>query len=784
MAHEMSETQALGGALSSRIATLGRQSAELGRFLKDDRCTRYFLLFLAVLNLSYVVSFLTWEQHGTFHSLYAGAFLLPAMMLAFQHRLREIADAAERRFWNLATVALAFWWVAALVYVVVPDAWWGMTADLITDCLYVLFYFSIFLAVRNRPNPAEALQVKLVRRLDSLGALVLVFGLLIYFVLVPSVFNHDEYETWLPSLYLYVALDVALFWQLAALSRRSASARWRSLYGALSVAFLLFAVTDLLECLTYAGILDWKPGAKTDLLWNAPILALVLAARLRHRECPAAPETSSLDGTWNHGTVGSGSLLLVAAFSFPMIHFSFYLLGLLDGATREPREVVVLTCLVVVGALAIAEDKVLRRLSAEVDAQRRHTEQLRMEKEVAERANDAKSEFLANMSHEIRTPMTGVLGVSDLLAGSHLSPPYDNYVRLLQSSAGSLLRIIDDILDFSKIEAGELTLESTPFSLRDALNPVLEIQSQAAAAKGIELRLTVSEELPDLVLGDPLRLRQVVLNLVANAVKFTAEGHVSIKVGPEGPSKRPAMIRFAVADTGIGIPPEALPRLFTPFSQADSSTTRKFGGTGLGLAICKRLVEAMGGRIGVESTPGPGSTFWFVIPLEPAEVRGAPVGAASADGPSALTGRRILLAEDNTINQLVATRQLQSLGYEVEVVGNGADALRALEEEDFDLILMDCQMPGIDGLETTRRIRSREPGDEHVPIIAVTAHAMPQDRDRCLAAGMDDYLAKPYVAQELASALRRWLSNAPRRAVNRPRGPTSPRGAGRRPPAA
>ncbi|HEX9734408.1 MAG TPA: ATP-binding protein, partial [Thermoanaerobaculia bacterium] len=411
------------------------------------------------------------------------------------------------------------------------------------------------------------------------------------------------------------------------------------------------------------------------------------------------------------------------------------------------------------------------------------TERIRAQQAI-EDANRAKSEFLANMSHELRTPVNGVLGAAKLLDKMELAAPAREYVDIIDSSSDSMLHLIDDILDFSKIEAGELTLESTPFSLRDALNPVLEIQSQAAAAKGIELRLTVSEELPDLVLGDPLRLRQVVLNLVANAVKFTAEGHVSIKVGPEGPSKRPAMIRFAVADTGIGIPPEALPRLFTPFSQADSSTTRKFGGTGLGLAICKRLVEAMGGRIGVESTPGPGSTFWFVIPLEPAEVRGAPVGAASADGPSALTGRRILLAEDNTINQLVATRQLQSLGYEVEVVGNGADALRALEEEDFDLILMDCQMPGIDGLETTRRIRSREPGDEHVPIIAVTAHAMPQDRDRCLAAGMDDYLAKPYVAQELASALRRWLSNAPRRAVNRPRGPTSPRGAGRRPPAA
>jgi PAS domain S-box-containing protein len=410
---------------------------------------------------------------------------------------------------------------------------------------------------------------------------------------------------------------------------------------------------------------------------------------------------------------------------------------------------------------------------ADVTAEARAEAAVSEARDHANEASQLKSDFLANMSHEIRTPMNGVIGMTDLLLETDLDATQRDYAQTVRTSGEALLAILNDILDFSKVEAGKLEIENIEFNLRTLVDDVVDLLAGPAQTKGLELAAVIEGSVPAVLSGDPGRVRQVLINLVGNAIKFTRTGEIVVRIAETEVVGTDAFVRFEVSDTGDGIEADKLAQIFQPFVQADTSTSRKYGGTGLGLAISGHLIELMGGDCGVTSRPGAGSDFWFTIPVQtdgeqmsddPVSpnadivdvsapiVDDRSVSRSAKPGPSGL----ILLAEDNPVNQRVAAAMLEHLGFRVDVVADGAEAVKAATLTSFRAILMDCQMPVLDGYEATSEIRRLEGTSPRTPIIAVTASAMKSDQQRCLAAGMDDYLPKPLSLKSLAAMLDRW----------------------------
>jgi signal transduction histidine kinase/CHASE3 domain sensor protein/ActR/RegA family two-component response regulator len=445
------------------------------------------------------------------------------------------------------------------------------------------------------------------------------------------------------------------------------------------------------------------------------------------------------------------------------LHYGGRPIGVLKNYSATPNHFEELTfgalnLLMGLASAALGQAREFEEKSAAIGALEKAKAELTVSRDQAQQATEAKSRFLANMSHEVRTPLNGILGMTSLLLDRPLEAEAREYASSIKMSGEALLALVNDILDFSKIEAGRLELEHVDFDLFSTLQDIAKTFTHVARQKNLSLTLETDPKLPHLVNGDPGRIRQILLNLIGNAIKFTPKGSIHIKLTCLNPED--VRLRFDVRDTGIGIDAATIKTLFREFSQADVSTTRRYGGTGLGLSICKKLVELMGGEVGVESEVGQGSNFWFTLQLALARAQKLK-SESEAIIELATDGRpwRVLVGEDNQVNQIIIAKMLERLGVRCDVAGNGKEVIEAVQMRPYDLILMDCHMPEMDGYEATSFIReSKSIANNRIPIIAMTANALKGDREKTLAAGMDDYLSKPLDIKKVRSVLAKWLT--------------------------
>jgi len=630
-------------------------------------------------------------------------------------------------FWNLMTLSWLIWLGAQLAGTVAPP---NALGDLLFQFCALPVGMTLFIEPEHEPERFDPLHWA-----DMLQTLLLWITVYIYFTprgMAPTVYG----PLWNRSMVMDGLLCLAFLLR----GWLTNSPVIRALFLPTSVFYVVYGTAEV------AGSVPPIPvqGAWFDLAWAVSVMIFLLNA--------ARWNTHGRGSSWASAVVASGES---SEESFGWRHSGFeQIFPLLYPALimallgRVAQYYPAAAAAIGIGSFVCFSCRLLVTQSRLREGQ----DSLRKAMLEAESANRAKSEFLANMSHEIRTPMNGVVGMTDLLLATEISSEQREYLEMSRSSAQALLTVINDVLDFSKIEAGRLELDPISFNLHEVLEQTMKPLKLRGREKNLEVTLAIDPDVPQRIHADPVRLQQVLINLVGNAIKFTESGWVRLNVNADAATAQGVPLLFAVHDSGIGVPAEKQELIFEAFSQADGSTTRRFGGTGLGLSICCRLVGMMGGKLQLRSTPGKGSSFFFEIVAAAAEAL-PEEAAAPVSAPAAGQSYRILLAEDNPVNQKLAVRIIEKHGHAVVAVTNGREAVERAEREFFDLILMDVSMPEMDGLEATALIRERQKGQRRIPIIAMTAHALMGDREMCLRAGMDGYLSKPIQAEALLAAI-------------------------------
>ena len=728
------------------------------RQVREDRVVQVFLLLSIIIHIPYFLPGATSASIETYSLAQSFFFTLPFAAIILWPKQRDDFPVKERSFWKTLSIAMMLWGLVNGLYLFWPVDAWTTNTDILTDFVFLCYYISWMIALSFTPHIRDSQELKYPDHwFLSAATIVLSLSLFLYFILIPSRMIPEFYDTWLPSMLFYTGMDAILFLLLVLLIINSRTFRWKLLYSLLAVTSIVFAALDSLEAMNYAVRFDWGGSAASDVIWSLPFLIIVVFARARYFEFPSIETNAESAEQARDHSLTNISPIVLAAFILPVLHIGLDHRDMLNDDMRQYQAAVVLGGLVLFCALAALENRFLRGITQKAQAQSVELEALRVKQTVAERSKQVKGQFLANISHELRTPMNGILGMSDILLRGELDPKQTEHARLLRLSARGMLKIVDDILDYSTFEAGELSLHSEPFRLDEVATGVIDLFRATQELKDVEIKLEFQDDMPLMLEADSARLRQVLVNLVANAIKFTDEGEIRVQFSLVNLSESTATILCEISDSGTGISPEFKEKLFLPFSKGDESNSRKYGGSGLGLAISKQIVEAHGGEIGVNSEPGAGSVFWFEIPLTLSQdTSEAPLKEPEVERVQK-SNKRILLAEDDMVNQFVAVRQLEQLGQKVDVVSDGHQVLNALDKQAYALILMDCQMPELDGLKATRLIREKGYSESDLPIVALTANVFERDRENCFEAGMNDFLAKPVLLENLRDILVKWL---------------------------